>query len=93
MQGLLWRWLTSVQAGDSLVDEVEGVRLELLDAVQVGEDEDLGGVLHRQICAQSILTHHLQPVQSILPTTGEQETVGKLNHFNGTAAGSYCCAV
>lgn len=58
-----------LQACNSLVDEVHGLRLELVGAVQVGEDEDLCGVLHAQARAQSVLAHHLQPLQSILLTT------------------------
>lgn len=58
-----------VPARNSLVDEVHSLRLELVGAVQVGEDEDLCGVLHTQARAQSVLAHHLQSLQSILPMT------------------------
>lgn len=56
----------SVQPCNSLVDEVHSLRFELVGTVQVGEDEDLCGILRRQTCAQSVLAHHLQPLQSIL---------------------------
>lgn len=62
--------MMSVHACNSLVDEVHGLSLELVGAVQIGEDEDLCGVLHAKTRAQSILAHHLQPLQSILPVTG-----------------------
>lgn len=56
------------QRRNSLVDEVHSLRFELVGAVQVGEDEDLCGVLHGQARAQRVLAHHLQPLQSVLPT-------------------------
>lgn len=52
-----------------LVDEVDGLRFELVGAVQVGQDEDLGGVFHRQAGAQRVLTHDLQSFQSVLEKT------------------------
>lgn len=64
--------MISAEACNSLVDEVHGLRLELVGAVQVGEDEDLCGVLHAQAHAQSVLAHHLQPLQSVLPVTGRE---------------------
>ena len=83
--------MISVEACNSLVDEVYSVCLELFGTVQVGQDEDLCSVLYRQICAQSVLAHHLQPLQSILPTTERQETAGKLNYLNSTAIDNYRC--
>ncbi len=72
----------SEQASNSLVDEVHSLRLELVGAVQVSEDEDVCGVLHAQTCAQSILAHHLQSLQSILTegAADRGETAGKLNY-------------
>lgn len=61
--------MISAHSCNSLVDEVHSLCLELVRTVQVGEDEDLCCVLHQQTHAQSILTHHLQPLQSILPMT------------------------
>lgn len=58
---------------NSLVDEVDCLRFELVGAVQVGQDEDLGGVLHRQTGAQGVLTHNLQSLQSILSQTGDNK--------------------
>lgn len=55
---------------NSLVDEVDRLRFQLVGAVQVGQDEDLGGVFHRQTSAQSVLTHDLQSLQSILKESG-----------------------
>lgn len=49
-----------------LVDEVDGLRFELVGAVQVGQDEDLGGVFHGQAGTQRVLAHDLQSLQSIL---------------------------
>lgn len=49
-----------------LVDEVDGLRFELVGAVQVGQDEDLSGVFHRQAGTQRVLTHDLQSLQSVL---------------------------
>jgi len=42
------------------------MRAQLVSAVQVGEDEDLGHVLHGKTTTQRLLTHHLQPIESIL---------------------------
>lgn len=58
-----------MQACNSLGDEVYSLRLQLVGAVQVGEDEDLCGVLHAQTCPQGVLARHLKPFQSILPVT------------------------
>lgn len=49
-----------------LVNEVDGLRFELVGAVQVSEDQDLSSVFHRQASAQRVLTHDLQSLQSIL---------------------------
>lgn len=49
-----------------LVDEVNSLRFELVGAVQVSQDEDLGSVFHRQAGAESVLAHDLQSLQSIL---------------------------
>lgn len=76
--------MISVLACNSLVDEVHSLRLELVGAVQVGEDEDLCGVLHTQTRAQSVLAHHLQPLQSILPMTErarEREEKQQVNYI------------
>lgn len=53
-------------SANSLVDEVHGLRLELVGTVQVGQDEDLSSVLHRQTGTERILTHDLQSLQCIL---------------------------
>lgn len=52
-----------------LVDEVDGLRFELVGAVQVGQDEDLGCVLHGQAGTQCVLAHDLQSLQSVLEKT------------------------
>lgn len=52
-----------------LVDEVDGLRFELVGAVQVSQDEDLGGIFHRQAGTQRVLTHDLQSLQSVLGKT------------------------
>ena len=57
---------------NSLVDEVHGLCFELVGAVQVGQDEDLSRVFHRQAGAQSVLAHDLQSLQSILAEGGEK---------------------
>lgn len=49
-----------------LVDEVDSLRFELVGAVQVGQNEDLGGIFHRQAGTQRVLTHDLQSLQSVL---------------------------
>lgn len=89
--------MTSAPASNSLVDEVHGLRLELVGAVQVGEDEDLCSVLHTQTRAQSVLAHHLQPFQRILPTTERAreggETAGKLNYLSSAATNNCFRAV
>lgn len=51
---------------NSLVDEVNSLRFELVGTVQVSQDEDLGSVFHRQAGAESVLAHDLQSLQSIL---------------------------
>lgn len=54
---------------NSLVNEVDCLSFELVGAVQVGQDEDLGCVLHRQVAAQRVLAHHLQALQRVLQNT------------------------
>lgn len=51
---------------NSLVDEVHGLRFQLVGAVQVGQDEDLGGIFHGQTGTQRVFTHDLQPLQGVL---------------------------
>lgn len=51
----------------SRVDEVDGLRLELVSTVQVCQYQDVGRVLYRQVGTQRLLTHHLEPFQRILP--------------------------
>lgn len=41
------------------IDKIDGLSFELLGAVQVGEDERVGYVLHTQAAAQRLLAHHL----------------------------------
>lgn len=60
---------------DSLVDEVDGLRFELVGAVQVSQDEDLSSIFHRQTGAQSILAHDLQSLQGILLERGATRSI------------------
>lgn len=58
--------MSSFLCVNSLVNEVDGLRFELVGTVQVGQDEDLGSVFHRQTGAQRVLAHDLQSLQSVL---------------------------
>lgn len=76
---------SSDQSGNSLIDEVHGLRFQLVGTVQVSQDENLSSVFHRQAGAQGILTHDLQSLQSILKTQ-EQHNVRALPLLNAQAA-------
>lgn len=60
---------------NSLVDEVDRLRFELVGAVQVGQDEDLGGVLHGQAGAQRVFAHDLESLQSVLKEDRDTEAL------------------
>lgn len=62
--------MSSFLCVDSLVDEVDGLRFELVGTVQVSQNEDLCSVFHRQTGAQCVLAHDLQSLQSVLKEKG-----------------------
>ena len=47
-------------SGVSVVDELNGLGLQLLGRVQVSQDQNFTHVLNRQRVAERLLTHHLQ---------------------------------
>lgn len=51
---------------DLRIDKFYGLCFELVRTVQISKDEDLSGVLYREVCAQGFLAHHFQPFQSVL---------------------------
>lgn len=64
---------------NSLVDEVDGLGFELVGTVQVGQNENLCGVFHRQAGTQGVLTHDLQSLQSILKQRRDRTSENSLS--------------
>lgn len=61
-----YKWGGSFLRLNSLVDEVDCLGFQLVGAMQIGEDEDVGGVLHGQTGAERVLTHDFKSLQGVL---------------------------
>lgn len=64
--GRLNKALKLCGAANLRVDEIDGLRLQLISAVKIRQYQRLGCCLHRQINAQRLLTHHFELLQSVL---------------------------
>lgn len=50
------------------VDEVDGMCLQLLSAMQICQDKNFGDVVNQEARAECLLAHHLQTLQGVLKT-------------------------
>ena len=54
------------------VDEVDGLSFELIGGVEIGQNENFGRILRRQVGAEGLLAHDFESLESILVGGGEQ---------------------
>lgn len=55
---------------DSRVDKLYRLRLQLVGAMQIGQNQRLGGRVDRQADAERLLAHHFQLLEGVLRTSG-----------------------
>ena len=57
---------------DLRVYKIDGLSFELVGGVEIGQNQNFGRVLRRQICAKRLFAHDFESLQGVLVCSGQQ---------------------